>query len=207
MPYPAPPERKMPVARALFKIRSFTGVPWALAAAVLAEPVGPWGWLGLALVVAGEALRLWAVGHIGPESRVTREGPTAPRLVTSGPYGWLRNPLYLANVVIVAGLALWSGALFPWLPAAAFAFFVWQYTLLSRLEDYELERRFGWEFLAYRNAVPLWLPRFTPHPLRLGGRWDIRPAFRGELRSILSAAVILFACRASVLIKSHFHLK
>ncbi len=52
-------------------------------------------------VGAGELLRLWAVRHIGVISR-TRSDRLGP-LISTGPFGWVRNPLYIGN------LALWSG--------------------------------------------------------------------------------------------------
>jgi len=188
-------QKDRPVARALFKFRSFTAIPWALAAVAFARPLGPRSWLGLGAVVAGEALRLWALGYIGPESRVTREGPGASRLVTFGPYGWVRNPLYIGNVAIIVGLALWTGALWPWLPLAALAYFLWQYALITRLEGEELERKYGWDYRAYRGVVPAWLPRFAPHPMRLGGRWRLAPAVKGELRSLNTVLLILALSR------------
>ena len=184
------------VGRFLFKYRSFTAIPWILAAVAFARPWGARSAVGAALVVAGEALRIWALGYIGPESRATRAGPGASRLVTQGPYGWVRNPLYIGNFLVVAGVALWSGALWPWLPLAAAAFFLWQYALITAAEGDELEKRYGWEYRSYRAVVPAWLPRFTPHPLRLGGAFHLGGgAVRGELRT-LSTIVIVGAATA-----------
>jgi len=196
-------EKDRPLARALFRFRSFTAVPWVLAIIVFARPLGWWSLTGAALVAAGEGLRLWALGYIGPESRATA-APGASRLVTFGPYGWVRNPLYVGNVILGAGLALWTGALLPWLALAGAAFFVWQYALISRLEEDELTRLYGWEYRAYRAAVPAWLPRLTPHPLRLGGRWRLGPALKGELRTLNSILVVAVAAAASVYVKRRF---
>lgn len=170
-------------------------MPWAVAAAAFARPATAWSALGLAAVLAGEALRLWALGYIGRESRVTTAGPGASRLVTYGPYGWVRNPLYVGNVVIVAGLAMWSGAAWPWLLLAGVSFFLIQYLLIIAAEGEELERLYGDEYRSYRAVVPAWLPRLTPHPIRRGGRWSLRGALSGELRSLNTVVLVMAASR------------
>ena len=68
--------------------------PWSLAA-------------GLALGLLGEAMRLWAAGHI-EKTRV---------LATGGPYAHTRNPLYLGSTLMAAGIAL--AAATPWAALAA----------------------------------------------------------------------------------------
>ena len=54
-------------------------------------------------------LRIWGVGYIknyrGPMAEATE-------LTTAGPYAFVRNPLYLANVIIGTGISLFSGYIF-----------------------------------------------------------------------------------------------
>ena len=58
------------------------------------------------MIVVGEAVRLWAASHIGPISRTRDAG--VGRLVTSGPYRFIRNPLYLGNTLMAAGFGALS---------------------------------------------------------------------------------------------------
>lgn len=191
------------VGRWLFKYRSFTPIPWILAAVAFARPLGAWSWAGVGVLLAGEAVRFWALGCIGPESRVTRQGPGASQLVTWGPYGWVRNPLYIGNFLVILGLALWSGALWPWLPLAAGAFFLWQYALITAAEGAELEKRYGWEYRSYSAVVPSWVPRFTPHPMLKNGRFFLTwPAVRGELRTLLTICLVGAAVPAAAWLKT-----
>ena len=67
--------------------------------------------MGLTLVAVGESIRLWAVRHIGVISR-TRSDRLGP-LVANGPFRYLRNPLYLGNILLWLGFAL--SARLPWL--------------------------------------------------------------------------------------------
>ena len=66
-------------------------------------PEATWG---LALIALGEAVRLWAASHIGRISRTREAGVGA--LVTSGPYRFVRNPLYVGNTMMAAGFGALS---------------------------------------------------------------------------------------------------
>ena len=79
------------------------------------------------------------------------------RVVARGPYRWVRNPIYLAALLVVLGEA-WlftSPRLLAYaaVMAACFHLFVTGY------EERTLARRFGPAYLEYRRAVPRWIPR------------------------------------------------
>jgi hypothetical protein len=70
----------------------------ALAALVLARPTWPsWG-SGLAIAIVGEGLRIWSSGHIEKDREVTM----------SGPYRWMRHPLYVGSSVMALGAVIAS---------------------------------------------------------------------------------------------------
>lgn len=79
------------------------------------------------------------------------------RVVAHGPYRWVRNPIYLAALLVVLGEAGLFGSLrllaYAGVLAACFHVFVTGY------EEPALRRRFGPAYLAYRRAVPRWIPR------------------------------------------------
>src|SRR5256885_132664 len=97
----------------LFKRRTWLPLPLALALLLLPSGEEPRLVLvlGVAMVVLGELLRLWAVRHIGVISR-TRSDRLGP-LVASGPFALVRNPLYLGNIALWIGFAL--SAQLPWM--------------------------------------------------------------------------------------------
>src|SRR5437773_684606 len=91
----------------LFRHR--TALPVPLVLALLVIPDDPqWGpatvIAGLVLTAAGESVRLWAVHHIGAVSR-TRSDRLGP-LIADGPFGIVRNPLYIGNIALWLGFAL-----------------------------------------------------------------------------------------------------
>lgn len=82
------------------------------------------------------------------------------RLVVTGLYRHVRNPMYVAVVALVAGQALLFGsprvlqyALLVWLLFAAF---------VLGYEEPTLRRRYGAEYAAFCAGVPRWLPRLSP---------------------------------------------
>ena len=105
--------------------------------------------IGWTCVVVGIATAGWAVRTA---SDADLERPTA--LVTSGPYAFSRNPMYVAWMSLYAGVTLLSNA--AWvlvlLPAVAVANHV-----VVRREERELERTFGDEYHQYRRDVPRYL--------------------------------------------------
>lgn len=116
--------------------------------------------VGAVLVVAGEALRLNGVRYAGGETRTRKVGASA--LCTSGPFAHVRNPLYLGNVIIYAGMVLVAGGTYVWiLLPLTLAFFFLEYGLIISLEEETLRQKFAEEYREYVEAVPRIIPRLT----------------------------------------------
>src|SRR5436853_7765334 len=99
------------VGRVLFRWRSFTPVLLVLAALPLVwrsrGPASPlWLVAGVALCIAGQALRAWVLGQVPDGTSGQNEKLIATGLNTQGPYASTRNPLYLGNLAITLGLCL-----------------------------------------------------------------------------------------------------
>ncbi len=104
--------------------------------------------IGLEIVLAGEMLRLWASGYL-------RKGEI---LVTSGPFNYVRHPLYLGSFVIGAGFCIAVSNVL------LFALFLIVFGIVYNdtyiYEENILQEKFGAEFIEYRNKVPRFLPSF-----------------------------------------------
>jgi protein-S-isoprenylcysteine O-methyltransferase Ste14 len=141
---------------------------------------------GLGLVAGGLAVRFWAVRHIGTISRTraNRQGP----LVRTGPYAWVRNPLYVGNWLIWTGFALASELL--WMVPVAWGVFAIQYGAIASWEEARLRGHYGVEYDVYARAVPRWIPW---RPAKSGGAappfvW--RDALFSERGTLLAAAIM-----------------
>jgi protein-S-isoprenylcysteine O-methyltransferase Ste14 len=115
---------------------------------------------GLPVAIVGLWLRGWAAGHLAKNER----------LATSGPYGYLRNPLYLGTLIVAAGLAIAAERL---LLAALFAVvFGLVYLPVIELEEQHLRELFP-EFKEYAARVPPLWPRLGHAGARDRFRWRL----------------------------------
>lgn len=116
---------------------------------------------GCALVAVGAALRAWGAGHLVKTDQLT----------TSGPYAYLRHPLYLGTLLVAAGFGLGAGgaAAAYVLPVVLLGFFLYYLPYKDRIEGARLERAFGAPYVAYRAEVPALIPsrrRWSPPGIR-----------------------------------------
>jgi protein-S-isoprenylcysteine O-methyltransferase Ste14 len=108
--------------------------------------------------------------------------PTDPpkTLVVLGPYRYLRNPMYVGNLGIVASGALLLRSPGMLLYAAVLAWLVDRY--IKRVEEPALEARYGDAYRRYRDAIPRWLPARRPHPPAVQPRDDAGLSRRARVR-------------------------
>jgi protein-S-isoprenylcysteine O-methyltransferase Ste14 len=122
----------------------------------------PAAWAAVPVIAAGIALYVWCVWNFAAVGRGTPGPWDAPsRVVAAGPYRWVRNPIYLAALLIVLGEA-WlflSLALLAYAGAMAVLF----HLFVVGYEEPTLRRRFGSAYLEYQRTVPRWVPRRPRH--------------------------------------------
>ena len=115
----------------------------------------PAKWVGSLVLALGFLLRVWATVHFySHHMRVISLKPQGT-LITSGPYRFSRNPLYLGgNVFIFFGAALFLGS-----PTAlvATALHLPLMDRFIRREEDQLQRKFGEQWQAYKQRVRRWL--------------------------------------------------
>jgi protein-S-isoprenylcysteine O-methyltransferase Ste14 len=178
----------------LFRQRSWLPLPIIAALVLLPHP--PRSTLvvcvGLALVTLGEALRVWGVRHIGVVSR-TRSDRLGP-LVASGPFGHVRNPLYLGNVALWLGFTIAAGLL--WLAPLILLVLAVEYHPIVRWEEGLLTERLGEPYRAYCGQVPRWLPAMRSVVSRPPGA---SPVSNGQAPGAFTWRDTLFSERSTLL--------
>jgi len=125
--------------------------PVAVLLIALAHPTPVLLTIGGALVLLGEAGRMWASGHIDKN----RE------LATAGPYAHTRNPLYVANLMLLIGFCVMSGNL--WVAMLALLGFAMIYRPVIREEALHMDNLFGEPYRQWSAEVPLFFPRLSPY--------------------------------------------
>jgi protein-S-isoprenylcysteine O-methyltransferase Ste14 len=134
------------------------------------------GWfIAAVLIVAGEIVRLVGVAAAGTVTR--RRSRNVQRLVTYGVFAWMRNPLYVGNLLIWVGFVIGSGVL--WFLPIAIALFAIEYSLIVRYEEGVLESIFGGEYVEYKRRTSRWWPSPPSSPVR--GPHDWGEALRSEV--------------------------
>src|SRR5262245_27686293 len=99
---------------------------------------------GLGIAVIGEAVRVWASGHIDKGVEITR----------SGPYRFVRHPLYLGSALM--GFGFMVAAASPLVVVIVSIYLGLTLAAAMRTEEAVLDQRFAGEYSAYREgrAVP-----------------------------------------------------
>ncbi len=143
-----------------FRLRGWIPIPAYAAVFSIALARGPLAGTGLelalgaAITLAGIALRCWARLHIGRSSDTRRLH--ARRLITTGPFARLRNPLYAGNLAIATGLAVLIGARALSLPLILLLALHYHRVVLA--EERMLAITFGADYDVYRASIPRWFP-------------------------------------------------
>lgn len=115
---------------------------------------------GALVSIFGLVIRAWAAGHL--EKNMT--------LAESGPYAWVRNPLYLGTLTVALGFVI---AARRWELAVLFAaVFLLVYLPVVELEEQHLANLFP-EFAAYKRRVPKLVPRMPHKSDEKPFRWSV----------------------------------
>jgi len=145
-----------------FKYRSYTPIPFLLLMLIFQQSTPLTLIIGFVIALVGELIRYWGVSWAGSETRSTG-GVGGTFLIISGPFAYVRNPLYVGNVLMYLGLGIMSFALFPYLQIVAIIFFLVQYYFIVKEEEKYLSEKFKEEYADYCKHVPAFLPRLFPY--------------------------------------------
>jgi isoprenylcysteine carboxyl methyltransferase (ICMT) family protein YpbQ len=129
------------VIKTLARFRVALGFVFGVLVLVLAQPTASSLLIGMSIAACGEAIRIWAAGHLRKSSEVT----------VSGPYRWVAHPLYVGSSVMGAGLAIAAASAI--VAALIGLYLVATLTAAIKSEEAFLRRAFGDQYDLYRSGV------------------------------------------------------
>ena len=177
------------IGRVWFRFRSFSPIPLFLLLVILPPNFTP-GLLQTSVAILGiflsEALRLWSVGYAGSATRT--RGDSVPQLVHAGPYRHVRNPLYVANIVMYTSAGVVFG--FSGLSVLIFLFSAVEYIFIVAFEEETLLMTFGADYENFCEKVPRWFPSLTPMIESTGQQFSLEKALRSERSTFISLSLM-----------------
>ena len=144
----------------------------------------------IVLTVAGLVLRGAVIGFRYIKRGGLNKKVYAENLVTDGFFGVCRNPLYVANLMIYAGVLLMHGE--PLVLLIGLAFFLGVYHAIVAAEEYFLSQEFGAAYAAYCTDVPRWRLRLSKLRAATDGmHFNLKRALLKDYGTIANAVVSL----------------
>lgn len=180
-----------------FKSRDYTPIPLIILLLIYCQATALTATVGLMMIVFGELFRIYSVAFIGTVSR-TRSHSTGQKLITSGPFAFCRNPLYVGNFGVTAGIAVFGGV--PWIFVLTVVLFAVQYYFIIRFEEDLLLERFGEEYAEFLRTTPRWFPAHLPKLENVEWPDNFSYSLKSERRTLTTIFVLttLLAIRGSL---------
>ena len=170
------------VLRHAFKLRGWVMVPVVVFLVFFTRGETEDAWVvfpaGLGVFAAGVLMRIWAQVHLHYRLKIHKI------LTTTGPYAYMRNPIYAGNAAMFVGLCVMSELV--WLAPVVLVWCAVVYSFVVRYEESRLILRYGEPYLDYAREVPRWIPKLHGPRERLSGAGRfLWPSVAAELHCLL----------------------
>jgi protein-S-isoprenylcysteine O-methyltransferase Ste14 len=167
-----------PVVFTVLWTRGETELPWLT-----------WS-LGLAVFLVGVLIRIWAQTHLRYRLDIRKV------LTTTGPYAYVRNPIYIGNSLMLLGACVTSQLL--WFVPVMLVWCVVVYPYVVRYEETHLLAKYGQPYADFLAKVPRWIPRW------IAGNTVFTPQARGLLGPSIVAELHTLALLIPYVLKALF---
>lgn len=148
--------------------------------ALLGTTVLPAFIAGTILVVIGEAIRLWASGHVKKNKM----------LATDGPYAFVRHPLYVGNILVLIGFSIAS---MLWWSFILMAFLLWfYYPPAISYEDKKLQGIFGEQWENWSRDIHALIPTFKSRPAQGNSEWSFKQSLMQNVEPVIALYLAVF---------------
>jgi protein-S-isoprenylcysteine O-methyltransferase Ste14 len=135
--------------------------------------------VGGAFFIAGWLLRIWSQMHLHYRLKIQKA------LTCTGPYIYVRNPIYIGNTLMLVGTVIMSELL--WFTPAILLYCMVVYSIVVRYEELHLLAKYGSEYTDYTSKVPRWIP--NPLKRSASAIFNVRqflfPSILAEIPSLL----------------------
>jgi protein-S-isoprenylcysteine O-methyltransferase Ste14 len=108
------------------------------------------GWAGVAITALGFALTIWSRFLLGSNWSSTVAIKVAHELIRTGPYRWVRHPIYSGKILAMVGTAI---ALDRWRGVAAVVLIWIAFAIKRRMEEQFMRQTFGEQYAEYSKAT------------------------------------------------------
>ncbi|MBI3900349.1 MAG: isoprenylcysteine carboxylmethyltransferase family protein [Gammaproteobacteria bacterium] len=161
------------------RFRQFLGIAILILLTIVGAPTHrPMFIVGAILAVLGVIVRLWASGHVKKDKV----------LATTGPYAYVRHPLYVGNHLLMFGFCLASGWWWSFILFVAFNLYFYPQTI--RHEDQLLARLFPGQWEAWNKQTRALIPRLTPYQSGQTSEWSFTQSLRKNGEPIIAALLV-----------------
>jgi protein-S-isoprenylcysteine O-methyltransferase Ste14 len=148
--------------------------------ALLGTTVMPAFIVGTLLVVIGEAIRLWASGHVKKNKM----------LATDGPYAFVRHPLYVGNILVLLGFSIAS---MLWWSYVLMVFLLWfYYPPAIAYEDKKLQGIFGEQWENWSRDIHALIPTFKSKSPQAGSEWSFKQSLMQNVEPVIALYLVVF---------------
>lgn len=159
--------------------RQWFAVLFVLLVSIMGQPHQTMLYAGTAVAAAGALIRLWASGHV-MKNKV---------LATDGPYAFVRHPLYVGNILLLAGYSMASSLWWSYLLMLALLLFYYPPTITY--EDNKLRKFFGDAWVEWSKTTYALIPTL---PARSGNTekssWSFKKSLMQNGEPIIIAYLI-----------------
>ena len=159
--------------------RQGIGVILVVVFAVLSQPTLYFFILGCLLVLDGLLIRLYASGFVYKNKELS----------TSGPYAYVRHPLYTGNILILIGISLASGCISAFV--ISIIFFWFYYPAAIEYEDRKLKSLFPDSWDSWSQQTPALVPKFKFNRLNLA-EWSWEKSLKKNYEPVIFAFVLFW---------------
>ena len=159
--------------------RQGIGVILVVVFAVLSQPTLYFFIVGCLFVLDGLLIRLYASGFVYKNKELS----------TSGPYAYVRHPLYTGNILILIGISLASGCISAFV--ISIIFFWFYYPAAIEYEDRKLKSLFPDSWDSWSQQTPALVPKFKFNRLNLA-EWSWEKSLKKNYEPVIFAFVLLW---------------